>query len=1106
MNDQTGDAPDTGPAPTGGDVPRTAEGLTDWSIPVVPSMPVKQEDWAWAHERRPEPPTRVGADQVAAILLVHQAGEWLGRTLSRLAGLKDRPGVTIAVDMGSDDESSGLLASARRDGLIEEVLQTPADRAPGQAVAAAVGILPDVITHLWILHDDLELTPDSLHQMLVEVSRAPMADVAFPTLLRPAMRNYPEFIEEQGQTLSGTGARVLPVVDRGDIDQHQGEPARVLGGSTAGMFVSLAAWRRVGGFDPAVPIFRDGVEFGWRANEAGLVVRTAPTCAIHHRQAGRGWARDSVLAARPDLTDRLVGMRMVAARSASVSRTSLALMLQCLVRAVVLLLGKAPGRASDELRAGARLWSSRSVTIEMAERIRDFRQGCDPDDISHTERLLPTRRRMWRRIADQFAGDISDRLHPGRDADLGTSIDELTADDEFTGREHHTVLNPYSVMLVVMLVLGMVAGRSLFGSGSAVSAWLAPAPDGLSGAWSAWLGAVPGQYGGSAPWLGIAALGSVITIGQPEVFARACLLLAPLAAAMSAHHLTRRVLGLGAPAVVVASMWGLLPVITGSLARGSITGLAMAVVIPQVALHSWRLLAPATIDIDELWGAGATSGPPDRWRSAGALAAWTAVAVSLVPVSWVLVLVVMVAAVRADRTVWRQALLALLTPLVVVSPWLVRIASAPARLITGADPLLTGTFAPRAGLWVLLGGGVSVAAVPAWASLIGVLPMWFAALWALTWLLRHRGAEGAAGRGRVIGTASVSLLAFLAAGVASRRLVGLWGTQIHPEIETWQMIGLGGLLALIATAWQGTMLAVQTDEDGAQADESDPDRAPSLGELMARWGSKVLPGVLTVGLVASSLWWVVGGAGQPLHRVSSKLPAYVTAVQDSPRRTRTLVVLVQDSGTSWNLVDSRTPGWGTGERPVISTDQRIRTDASELARAVATGDVGEDFSARLKALGVAHVWMRGARDDVVAQVSNASGLTSARADADTTVWSLDGDPSRAWLVSGRTVTQLSGTVPAGPADRRLVIAEPRDDRWKVSVGGVDLQHQDAEPSGGIGQTYRLGSASGELTWSMPNQGWVALVEVGAMLVLMIVAGPNASRRAPAPRRSMEADK
>lgn len=1104
MSDQSPDASGVGPSPSGGTGPRTDEGLTDWTIPVIPSVPVRAEDWAWAHEARPEAPTSISAEQVAAILIVHQAGEWLARTLACLAALEDRPGVTVAVDMGSTDESAGQLASARRDGLIEEILTLPADRTPGQGVEAAVKTLPDVVTHLWILHDDLELTPDSLHQMLVEVSKAPMADVAYPTLLRPAMRNYPEFIEEQGQTLSGAGSRVLPVVDRGDIDQHQSEPVRVLGGSTAGMFVSLAAWRRVGGLDPAVPLFRDGVELGWRANEAGLVVRTAPSCAIHHRQSGRGWARESTLAPRPDLVDRLVGMRMVAARSSSVTRTSLALMVECLGRALLLLLGKAPGRAGDELRAGTRLWTSRSVTAQMADRIREFRAGCDPDRIADTQRLLPNRRSVWRRIADQFAGDVSDRLHPGRDTDLGTSIDELTADDDFVGREHHAVLNPYTVMVVGMIVLGLVAGRSMVGSGSAVSAWLAPAPHGLHGAWAAWLGAVPGESGGSAPWLGISALGSLVTGGQPEIFARMCLVLAPLFAALSAHRLTRRILGLGMPAVLLASVWALFPVLTGSLARGSVTGLAMGVIMPQVALHAWRLLAPGTIDVDELWGAAPAAGRPDHWRSAGALALWTAASISFVPASWVVVLVAVVAALRRDRGLWPQAILALVGPLVVVSPWLVRIASAPARLLTGADPLLTGPAGVRGGLWVLVGAGLRVGGAPAWAALVGAVPLWLCAMWALAWLLRHRGARGASGRVRVMGVTVMVLLSFLAAGVAARRLVSLWGTQVHPEIETWQLTGLGGLLVLVATAWQATMISVQESQDDEPgADPQADDERPSLGQLLVRWNSKVLPGVLALGLAASAVWWIGGGSGQPLHRVSSKLPAYVTAVQDSPRRTRTLMILVQRDGATWDLVDSRNPSWGTGERPVISTDPRIRDAATQLAQSISTGNVGEDLSQRLEALGIGHVWMRGAPDDVTAQVGNASELTSARADSQTTVWTLDGSPSRAWLARGSTRTELSGTVPKGTDDRRLVIAEPRDSRWKVTVGGRELTRIDA--AAGVGQTYRLGEASGPVDWSMPNQLWVALVEIGAVVALMIVAGPNASRRAPAPRRSMEVD-
>lgn len=261
---------------------------------------------------------------------------------------------------------------------------------------------------------------------------------------------------------------------------------------------------------------------------------------------------------------------------------------------------------------------------------------------------------------------------------------------------------------------------------------------------------------------------------------------------------------------------------------------------------------------------------------------------------------------------------------------------------------------------------------------------------------------------------------------------------------------------------------------------------------------------LIVGLLGSALWWVVGGVGQPLHRVSSKLPAYVTAVEDSPRRTRTLMILVQDSHTSWNLVDSRNPGWGSGERPAISTDPAIRKAAADLALAVSSGDVGEDLSSQLAALGIGHVWMRGASDDVVSQVSNASGLTSATADSSSIVWTVDGNPSRAWLVEGRSSVPLDGVVPAGRGSRSIVIAEPRDRRWEVRVGDTELQ-QGGHPATGYGQSYQLGAETGPLEWRMPTQGWAGAIEVGTVIVLLVIAGPNASARARAPRRRLEAE-
>ena len=210
------------------DAPRTAEGLTDWTIPVIPSTRIDPEDWAWAHEQRKPVDPDITVDQVAAILLVHQAAGWLPRALNALRRSGERAAVQIAVDLGSTDGSSDLLMAAVDEGLLDECVTASADTTPGEGINLAIDRLTDGVTHIWILHDDVEVRRDSLTCMLREASRKLHPDVLYPTLLKPARHNYPEFIDEQGQSVSTGGARVLPVVDRGDIDQKQADPGPIL--------------------------------------------------------------------------------------------------------------------------------------------------------------------------------------------------------------------------------------------------------------------------------------------------------------------------------------------------------------------------------------------------------------------------------------------------------------------------------------------------------------------------------------------------------------------------------------------------------------------------------------------------------------------------------------------------------------------------------------------------------------------------------------------------------------------------------------------------------------------------------------------------------------
>ena len=104
-----------------------------------------------------------------------------------------------------------------------------------------------------------------------------------------------------------------------EIDQGQrDEPQEWLGVSTCGMLVRTAVWEQLDGLDPALPVFRDGVEFGWRAHLNGYRVVTTPSAQLTHRQVGRAGLRPHGLTGRrPGKVDRLLGMLVVAGHAPS---------------------------------------------------------------------------------------------------------------------------------------------------------------------------------------------------------------------------------------------------------------------------------------------------------------------------------------------------------------------------------------------------------------------------------------------------------------------------------------------------------------------------------------------------------------------------------------------------------------------------------------------------------------------------------------------------------------------------------------------------------------------------------------------------------------------
>ncbi|HEY5032093.1 MAG TPA: glycosyltransferase, partial [Actinomycetes bacterium] len=138
-----------------------------------------------------EPDTRTFARHlVTAVLVAHNGARWLPKTLTALRRLTRQPQLVVAVDTGSTDATSLLLAKALG---ASAVLTMPRDTGFGAAVHHAVdagknapgvpaepGIDGPVVEWLWLLHDDSAPDPESLRQLLAAVDASPSIAVAGP--------------------------------------------------------------------------------------------------------------------------------------------------------------------------------------------------------------------------------------------------------------------------------------------------------------------------------------------------------------------------------------------------------------------------------------------------------------------------------------------------------------------------------------------------------------------------------------------------------------------------------------------------------------------------------------------------------------------------------------------------------------------------------------------------------------------------------------------------------------------------------------------------------------------------------------------------------------
>ena len=1011
-------------------------------------MSVSDDEWAWAHQEAEDAPPVIGYEYVTAILVAHNGQEWLPSTLRALAGLERRPGRVIAVDAHSSDNSGRLLRQAYVDGVvtrktlvrgvIDELRESEADGF-ALVVNQVVASLPKAPGWIWLLHDDAAPSADSLTELLrVATKPTPMEGPAIvvPKLLRPKLRNRPDQVQSIGEAVSSSGARVTGA-EVGDIDQQQDESARALGASTAGLLVRRDAWDALSGLSAELPGFRSGVDLGWRANEAGFTVRTAPDATLRHQQAGLIGLRESEQASEPEVQDLVAGLRVVVAHSAHPGRAIWR------ARLMNRLVWFGAWLAKDAGQAHVRAHTIKLFRAERAETMRLTTDVHKAWQKPVRQALLPGM--LWG-IGHAF-DTLAGRFGREDDSESEINLDTLTTSDD------DTVVRPKAkprnwlvpVAAVVLLVATLVACRSEIGLGQLVSTGLAPAPGSLAGAWRAWL--VPSSpVGANAPWLGIMALGSTLFGGQPVIWSYVLILGGVFLATWCAYRFLRNYALATTVRVGLAVLWGLLLPVTGASSNGSPGWVILAVSIPLAAS---AIIRWSHEPIKGLVGL--------RTPAMAALAVVLVCAVT--PALWLAVAVAAVAVALRTRD-WRGMLIVVLGPLLVLAPWATRLIDQPGRLLTGVDPCLSRLIVAPNPLGIIAGH----------VGLTGAAPLWLSAgVFAVVWLLGLIGvACMPASRWRVWLLAGMA--AALLAGLAASRITVIIDDQVtRAAILPWVMVAAIMAIGAAAAAWPKTVAASDTS----------PVRRFHTRRV-------VVAAILILGLAIGAFWWLWAGEGQPLQRVSQPVPDYVAAAEQSPRATRTLVVAVSKGQASVSLQDADSPTWGSGERSPIDLDQADRDAVVALAGQFADGFGTDDLASRLEALGIGHVVVTGVSQASTDAMSGVPDLAGGKV-GKMTIWTVGGLPSRVLLNdSGVTSPVTDGQIPPGADGRQLILLEPSDMVYWATLDGVSLQLGDAPTH------FVVPAAGGTLAWGQPVVMWAFWWHLLAVLALVWAALPASS--------------
>ncbi|RTE50124.1 glycosyltransferase [Actinobaculum sp. 352] len=1022
---------------------------------------------------------------VLGVLVTRDDNPRLARVLASLAAQELRPARLIIVVPGGATDNVRELVSAHAEELPVEIRACD-EHAPNFATAIS-GSLDGDEPWIWFLHDDAAPEPECLDaQLRLGESSAKIAAVGTKQV---GWDNSRDLLEVG--ILATRTARRVPEIEDDELDQGQFDKRQdVLGVGTVAMLLRRAAYEEVGGLDPALGPFGDGLELSRRLWVGGWRVAVEPLATVAHARETLGEDARSSFGRRRGA--QLYNALLAAPRFLA-PLLFVFYLLFALPRSLARLVTKETALARGELYAAWFLLAHTRTVIRGRSHVRSIRKVSD--SVLHSLESTPRDVRRARREARRARVEA---------VAMATLPDPLALREQAVWRRTTRVcvlvsfLFALAASLIGQLPLlsdGVLTGGALlpdtWGPGELISAartpWL-PAGDGYAVPVDTfWILLTPLVWLTSS--LGAAATG-LLFVAMP-----AAALAAFWAAGVLTHSPQIRLLA--------ALGWAFAPPLLSALSYG------------QVAAATWHMLLPIAF---------AASVAARRARSASALGLASlsfGIMATAAPITLPLCIGVTVWGMLGSRGARKRWLWLPIPALTALLPALIAAArgSEGWRLffsLPGApidvQPTLLGmlTLSPTARI------NVSSFANGTWHVLLSVCAAAVFLLVSILALFRRRNA-GRIRLGWVMvagGIAWAAICRIVPVGVVTDGIV-------TSEVEAWTGIGL-------SAAAFGLWVILVNGGDGLRTDLST--RSFGAHQLVAL-AALILVAAAPLAAMASWAGPALQGKNTVLGPAARSIPAVASSEQQSENRSRVLVLTPHDDGLHAALwrgagTELHEAAMGAGLEDLARLHAAARGDSDDAANdaliaAIADIGSGAEVADELGEHAIAVVLVppesntvsEKNRRQIVSQLNTVPGLEYVTESDVGTFWrvrSAAGPTGRGADVAAAATSRLrvlddeeamevpvgvlsgSARITAGNGPRMLVLAERADAGWHAYLDGEELPVVESSWQ----QAWQLPASGGSVSVIYePYLGQVmAGAQLAALLIAIVVAVPLRRRK------------